>query len=442
MLTGEYFGKRIKMGKYTVLDNPIVDESIDAHMKIITKEVVDRIKPESVILTGSFGRGEGSVILKNSEVKILSDYEMGVVTNKFWQRELLSRLSQKLSTMLGVETTLACITPHRLKQNRTKNLSFGRSLPSVSMYELKSGSILLYGKNYLSENLIDPRTIPLWEGISLLFNRIAEALQYFDVCIFQKLGDALVEDLNLIKWISKIVLACSDALLISVGKYHYSYRIRRQVLQQEYPEYFSCTFRGFPQFLPMVQKAYEFKLYGPKNSAAYTNRDTIKFWFDAVEICDKVFRFILQKDLGMNFRTYLEFPEKYLNHSKVRHEYNYYRLGPVYLPVYENLIYTVRMTRWGRTPPLRSLNKITIPWHHLIFSMIPVIFFSLSRDGRINTNMLQKARETMRFIRSLRPMIEDPLKEWEYLKKNTVRLWYYICYGELPSSSIDKITSV
>jgi len=430
------------MGKYTVLDNPIVDETIDAHMKVITKEMVDRIKPESVILTGSFGRGEGSVILKNSEVKILSDYEIGVVTNKFWQRELLSRFSQKLSTIFGVETTVVCITPDRLKQNRTKNLSFGRSPPSVSMYELKSGSMLLYGKNYLSENLIDPRTIPLWEGISLLFNRMAEALQYFDVCIFQKLGDALAENLNLIKWINKILLACADALLISVGKYHYSYRTRRQVLQQEYPEYFSCAFRGFPQFLPMFQKAYEFKLYGPKNSPVYTNRDTIKFWFDAAEICDKVFRFILQKDLGMNFRTYLEFPEKYLDHSKVRHKYNFYRLGFVYLPICENLIYTVKMIKWRRTPPLRCLSKLTIPWHHLVFSILPVIFFSLSKNVTLDAKMLQEARRVIGFLKSIKPVLKDPFEEWRYLKENTVRLWYYICYGKFPSSAIDKITSV
>lgn len=421
------------MGKYTLLDDPIVDKTVDGHMEIITKEIVDKVKPESIILGGSFGRGEGSVILKKSEAKILSDYEIGVVTNKFWQRELLSKLSRKFSAMLGVETTVTCITPDRLKQNRTKNLSFGRPLPSISMYELKSGSVLLYGKNYLSENLIDPRTIPLWEAIRLLFNRMAEALQHFDISIFQKPGDVHVEDLKLIKWISKILLACSDVLLISIGRYHYSYRIRWQVFQQEYPKHFDNAFREFPQFLPTVQRAYEFKIYGPRDFAVHTNRKTIKFWFDAAEIYDKIFRFILDEDLGVKFGTYSEFPEKYLNHPKVRHEYNYYRLGPVYLPVYENLIYTVRMAKWGRTPPLRSLGKITIPWHHLIFSMIPLIFFSLARDGTINTNMLPKARETMRFIRSLRPMSEDPLKEWEYLRENTVQSWYYICYGKLLS---------
>jgi len=290
--------------------------------------------------------------------------------------------------------------------------------------------MLLYGSNCLSENVIDPKIIPLWEGIRLLLNRMAEALQYFDISIFQEPAESPADNLSLVKWINKILLACCDALLISVDRYHYSYRTRWQIFQQVYPEFFDHAFREFPQFLPTLEKAYEFKLYGPKNSAGYTNRTTVSLWFDTAEICDQVFRFVLEEDLGMKFGTYVEFSNKYSNHPEVRCKYNYYRLGCVYLPLYENLICMARMMKFRRRLPLRSLNKLSTPWHHYVFSLIPVIYFGLSRDGAIEMNMLQKVRETLRAVESLRPSSEDSFAEWQYLKERLVRLWYYICYGK------------
>jgi len=89
-----------------------------------------------------------------------------------------------------------------------------------------------------------------------------------------------------------------------------------------------------------------------------------------------------------------------------------------------------RMMKFRRRLPLRSLNKFSTPLHHYVFSLIPVIYFGLSRDGAIEMSMLQKVRETLRAVESLRPSSEDSFAEWQYLKERLVRLWYYICYGK------------
>ena len=51
-------------------------------MKIIVDIVLKYTDPVSIILLGSFGRGEGSVIIENNLVIPLKDYDLMLVTNE------------------------------------------------------------------------------------------------------------------------------------------------------------------------------------------------------------------------------------------------------------------------------------------------------------------------------------------------------------------------
>ena len=210
------------MGEYTAFNNERVDLKVKKDLEYIVTEIRKNIKAISIILTGSFGRGEGTVIQDKGRLYFMSDYEICVVSSRLKTREICSALSRKISKELGVATSISRISPERLKYNRNINISKGGINPSIFMYELKAGSKILYGQNLLKKNILKPQDISLWEGIKLLLNRMAE---YFTL--------SLSDDSKLLvksNWMNKILLACGDILLLHSRQYHYSYQERKNRL--------------------------------------------------------------------------------------------------------------------------------------------------------------------------------------------------------------------
>ncbi|MRR32616.1 hypothetical protein EG834_20320, partial [bacterium] len=85
------------MTRYTALDDPIVDGVIEGHLRRIVEAITARMKPQSIVLRGSFGRGEGSVMLKKESLYFISDYEVDVTCNSPFYRSLFADLSKELS---------------------------------------------------------------------------------------------------------------------------------------------------------------------------------------------------------------------------------------------------------------------------------------------------------------------------------------------------------
>ena len=135
------------MSKYTATNNKQIEEHIANDLDYIVNEICKNFKPISIILTGSFGRGEGSVLYGNGRFDYLSDYEICVVSPFAKARKVCADLSDRLSRDLGVEVSMAWLSVKRLKLNRNKNFSLGQSYPTIFMYEMKVGSKVLYGDN-------------------------------------------------------------------------------------------------------------------------------------------------------------------------------------------------------------------------------------------------------------------------------------------------------
>ena len=212
---------------FTDHPDPRVEECVRSHLDQIVHIVVHRIAPSAIIVAGSFGRGEGSAIIDGDQVKIISDYEVGIVTRKAWKRHQIVQLSDKLSEELGVEISLFWVTPSRLKHNRMKNLSWGKAQPTVFMFDLKAGSVQLYGNLDLRLNRLLPEDLPAWEGLRLLLNRLAEMLFQVDRVAYQQwiAGNSTGEDLPL----AKSLLGCIDGLIVASGSYQSSARERFKI---------------------------------------------------------------------------------------------------------------------------------------------------------------------------------------------------------------------
>lgn len=413
--------ERNPVTKYTESGNPAIEKALGEAMTQIVDGIVVRLHPASLILIGSFGRGEVTAAINDGKLKCLSDVDIILVANRYISKGRLDRLSSELSYRTGLEVGIANGGPELRLHMAMYKLLHKAWKPSIDDYEMKYGSRVLYGKDYLAEMPdFKPQDIPVWEGLRLIFNRMIEALACFSTD-FVSAHPPKEEEQRLLFAISKIILACQDALLLTVGKYHHSYRVRSEMFQQILPVHFSQLNNELPQFSSLAMRATDYKLRLNKGHSG----DVITLWFEAREICDRVFRYIMEREMGMTFSSYVEFQQKYLRHPSITKKYYRGLAGSL---LYQNLRSAVKMALLFHRLP--SLNVIATrrPWAHLIYSTIPLLYFSLTRDGnKINRSYLDGCRRALVFGR-LDDRILEPSAEFDYLKQQVFNLREAICY--------------
>lgn len=403
------------MGKYTNLENPLIDDKIDEILNSLVNQIVGVFHPESIILSGSFGRGEGSVLHQDGNLNIISDFEIGVISKKYYKRFLCRKIAQEINHNLDLDLTLNFYLPSRFTKNKTTNLSLRAQHLTIDQYELRYGSKLLHGKDYISKmRSYSSQDIPIWEGIRLIFNRMAESLKYFSS---NKNGS---RKLLLKKWIYKTILACSDALLISVNKYHFLYKVRAKNFMNKYANHFQGLFDDcVPEFPCLVIKAAKFKL----KPSLSDNENLQELWFRTKTICDKTLRYLVKEDMGFDYTDYIDFQKKYLSHPNLQKKY--FR-GFIGFPLYQNLLCLAKIRRQLNVNIFLCLfSKISMV--HLLYSMIALSYFGLERSGKVKKEYLTKAQENLEPIIHLSSWRDSVIDRWTETKDSVVALWNTVC---------------
>ena len=389
--------------------NEKVNEKVKGIIDELKEEIINRFHPKSIILSGSFGRGEATVIENGGKLKFLSDCEIIIIPYKYifnrrkideFELNFYRRTGLKIN-IWGWTQTLYLVLPFLNKKIK----------PTMINYDLKCGSKVIYGKNYLEKiPNFKPEEIPLWEGIRLLFNRMAEALEYFSL---EKPNEEMVF------WTDKIVLACQDALLLSLGEYNSSFRIRNRIFEEVFQKNLGKLSEEVPNLLELTMNATNRKL-----NSTIIIKNPIEYWFNVTEICDNVFRYVIKKDMEIEFNDYLEFQNAYINNPKIKQYHS--EIIPSY--GYQNLIALSKMAmRHDEVVSSRIITNLRTSWRHLIYSLIPLIYFCLSRDCRINEYYLNRAREVLFLFKKVKKPNKNILAEFEHVKKEIINLWEAVC---------------
>ena len=397
------------MEEMKFVENPIMNEKVVEIVETLKEEIISNFHPKSIILSGSFGRGEATVSEENGKLKFLSDCEIIIIPYKYiFNRGKINEFEQDFykGTGLKVEIWGATSTLYFLLPYLNKKMK-----PTMANYDLKYGSKVIYGKNYLGRMPdFKSEDMPLWEGIRLLFNRMAEALEHFSV---ENPSEEMVF------WTDKIILACQDALLLTLGTYNSSLRIRNKIFQEVFQKNFGKLSEDVPNLLELTVDATNRKLDNDINI-----KYPIEYWFDVTKICDKVFKYVIRKDMGIEFGDYIEFQERYIKNPKIK-DY-YYEIVPSY--VYQNLIVLTKMVMMhNRYVSPKSITKMRTSWRHLIYSSIPLTYFSISKDCKINENYLKRAREVLSLFKKIKKSNKNTFEEFEYVKKEIINLWSAVC---------------
>ena len=107
-----------------------------------------------------------------------------------------------------------------------------------------------------------------------MLNRMVALLNYSPFT----LADEMKQDF--VFWISKTLIACQDALLLSLNQYHPSYKARNLIFREVLPRHFGEISQRAPSLLPLAIKATEYKLR-PKEDIF--SGDLSKLWFDVAQ---------------------------------------------------------------------------------------------------------------------------------------------------------------
>jgi hypothetical protein len=345
------------MGKYTIQTDPRIDRIIDDHLSIIMESTLEHFQPEAILLAGSFGRGEGSIYMNDGEPHFISDYEVCLVSPNPIARVKVDQIIQDIKNKIPTEVSLFWNSPARILNNRSRNLSFGKPQASIGTYELKAGSMIIYGAFDLSINPIDPSTLPISEGIRLIINRMMGVVEAWNNHSSPEIRIATL---------IKLLLACGDALLIRSGKYHFSYQERANRFEWLYNNRYQKQFDR--EFLLQYQKAARNKL-DPVFPGDFSIDTALKTTLS-------VTRQILIELTGVNNRSNADIVRSCANSIPLLYQTGVFQ---VLDRPYENLILGLRARRAGTGINYRLLPEISprpTPFQAL-YGAIPPLFWNL-----------------------------------------------------------------
>jgi hypothetical protein len=247
----------------------------------------------AVVLTGGFGRGEGSLLREpGGAVRPFNDFDILLIgTKPAARRGLLNEVRQGLPASLGVDF---------VDVGYIRSSDFAKAEPTVFLYDLKRGSRVLWGSPCVLDAVpaFGPTAIPLTEGTRLFLNR---GLSLLSLLLMIHAGEpaGAVRRSAANAW-SKSVLAAGDSFLIERRLYHWSYATRVKRMEE------AGGLPGEEGFVRKYTDAATFKLTADFDKLP--SQDPQELFADARALHEKCFRLFEQKRTFNSLDDWTEYP--------------------------------------------------------------------------------------------------------------------------------------
>jgi len=286
---------------YTAHKDPIIDDVIQQHMEIIVEEILKVIEGvDSIVLSGGFGRGEGSIIvLPQGGISPMNDYDIYVFSDAKVCRESLNSLIDNIHHRIGVKHVQTNnITPlifHvGIQIVRTSKLN--RLNPDMSTYGLKTASKVLYGKDLRNKILVKEEDIPLGAGINPLFLATLGLIENLKPeYIKSEVSERETSRFNYECY--KVYIAISTALSFLAGLLELSHEKRARLVYKIYADEFPELAIKCPDIPKKVEHYTNLKL---RSLSFREEKDPVKLWFEAKRDLEYVLWYCQSKVLGYN----------------------------------------------------------------------------------------------------------------------------------------------
>ncbi len=213
--------------RYTLVPDAGAQAYVDHVVETIRAKILERLGTENcraILLTGSFGRGEGGVRKRGKGWEIVNDIELLVIQDEP-TRHLLEGLGEELAKRFGIYSV-------DIGGRVTSRLEL--TTPTMSNYDERYGSQVIYGDSSIVERMgeLDARDMAVWEGARLMLNRGGGLILHFTWSSYlarDRLGDD--ERQYMKNQLVKAAVGLGDAITVSKGLYDALYERRYRAFQ-------------------------------------------------------------------------------------------------------------------------------------------------------------------------------------------------------------------
>ncbi|MGN0114196.1 MAG: hypothetical protein ACI4DY_06985 [Monoglobaceae bacterium] len=182
----------------------------------------------SIVLTGSFGRGEPTFETdSDGNLHLKSDVEIALIFPRSNQKAAVYDIINSVSSEFDEDLNLMPINEKRIR--KAYNFNFSMKSPkykTIFTFDLFNGSKTVWGRDFIGEKDIRLADVDIYEAKRLIANRIGELIYLQNNC-----KDDEKEYLR-IQWKGKLMLAIVSAWLICDGKYVSSYHVQYDIINQ------------------------------------------------------------------------------------------------------------------------------------------------------------------------------------------------------------------
>lgn len=206
------------------------NQRVEEILLAIGKQVAGNLPWErsAILLTGSFARGEGSVIREGNRLKMLSDMEFMVVCPSGSDvdsiQQSVNQKAQELSGWLAAKAVECEIEFSAVDHNYLRHLR-----PAIFNYELLAHARTVWGDEQIlaAAPRFPASAIPRWDAWRLLNNRMLEQLQWADLSSRRGAAELQAAFYHVLK----CYLDMATAILIFAGHYRSHYGERAGALE-------------------------------------------------------------------------------------------------------------------------------------------------------------------------------------------------------------------
>jgi hypothetical protein len=402
------------MGKYTFIDNPAVDTYIDNYLSQVVRaifEFMPNLQVRSILLAGSFGKGDGSVILNGNDIRPQRDFDICIIVskNKIPPSNCVKSLQDKLrSRFCEITDKSYQLTSNQLPEISITTLENINSLPDIGSYDLKKCKVL-YGEDIRPKIKWNLDDIPLRTNGRALFQKSIALIGAFNLDYITSGVPKNIET-SFIRETSRAYIEICVGLCLLAKSYNSSCIIRLAKLREIYREDFKELFQKIPDLVDKIEASTFYKL-DPTNNRITV--DPLEYWFNTREDLGIVIQYYYSKYLGMPFLEWSEFSavlEQRLTKAYylpvVSSFFENKSLKITGLPlksfnylfnIRENIAYFDNALKKGSfsLPLLQGFSSPAIK----AFATSPLILFAFNRDGKINDLYVNIALKKLRFVK-------------------------------------------
>ena len=278
--------------KFTIHDSQSIQNKITNDLDLISDIILKQFSNvESLILAGGFGRGEGSVLVVDSYIQPINDYDIYIIAKDNSQKIDLEELRNLILKKIHIrQVDIEIIEKNKLKKLKS----------SMANYDLKYASHIFYGNTKILELIpsISADKLSLREGRNPLLLYLISIIQSYPGNHQSRITEN--DKFWIYQQISKSILGWSSALLILNGKYHSSYVERAKIFQETFSNNLWCE---------LVHKATQFKI----SPSLKIEEDLISLWYLNKNEHLKILMLFLSKYYNKQYTDWITLINDYRN---------------------------------------------------------------------------------------------------------------------------------